>query len=562
MEFRVISSCYNNSNSYPGTDCDFYLEEDGWNDYSYYTLYHLHATRRLTKRADNQYLGYIRIMRIGQSTGERKVVRQVTSGKVFQELPEDFVSLSLNVSMFQHLRAILTSEQRIELVNALNIIVSRDSPLLGKVHGDECFLMSLLRDGASVEGFHMTQIESYMLGKTALYDLRKEVIKVRFSHVDNSVQLRFMCFDSSEDNDYSTYGFPNGVVVFVGKNGSGKSTAMYKLARLIHSDPTMRFDLKEALGEIEPIDIGVVKMMIFSYTPFDNFYLPGMDEAQLLSQLKNLNYEDCPVLFNGIRDVCKEMELRAETQQTIPENGRVKSICLKPNEALFTEFDLALNMIMTMGGDRERLWNEFSDHCGRHQQNLYEDIKRVVYAKEDDKQIEFANTATGHKFILHSIARMIAYVEENSLVLFDEPENHLHPPLLSFYFSEIRKVIDHYNSVAFIATHSPVIVQETFAKNVNIVRRIDGHTVISHPQIESYGASFSSISSEVFDLTTDVMNSYDVFRRLFDKMLLMYIDTPEEMLGIVKKIIGGNLSGPIESYLLNLYFEQHQDVDS
>lgn len=565
MEFKVISGCFNNASvwSHAGRDCDFYLEEDGWNDYDYYTMYHLHATCRLTGGTENEYMGYIRIMKIGQEKKESNLVRAVTQGRVFSSLPDDFVSLSLNVSLFKRLHQILDAQERQEFVEALHVIIGPASPLLEKVDGDECFINSLLRDDASVDGFHMRQIESYMLGKSAFYDLRQEAITVQFSHVENPVDLKFVCRDDDGKDDFSTVGLPNGVVVFVGKNGSGKSTAMYKLARLIHSDPTLRFSLKESLGEISPSDIGVNKLLIFSYTPFDNFYLPGMDEAQLLSQLKNLEYEDCSVLFNGVRDMLSEMEQRAKNTQEIPDDGRVSSICLKPNEALCCEFLTALNFIETAGATREQLWNGFLSACRLHQQNLYDDLDRIISAPEESKYEEFAKTATGHKFIIHSIARLIAYIEENSLVLFDEPENHLHPPLLSFYYARVRKIIDSYNSVVFIATHSPVIVQETFARNVNIVRRLDGKTVISQPQIETYGATITSITTEVFDLTTDKMDTYNVFRRVFEKEMLELDEKPEQVIEDFKKAIGGEISGPMESYLLKLYFDKKaKDVEA
>lgn len=564
MEFKVISGCFNNAYvwSYSGRDCDFYLEEDSWNDYSYYTMYHLHATCRLTGGSENEYLGYIRIMKIGQETGESNLVRAVTKGRVFKSLPDDFVSLSLSVSLFKRLHQILDACRRQEFVEALHVIIGPASPLLEKVEGDECFINSLLRDDASVDGFHMRQIESYMLGQSAFYDLRKESITVHFSHVENPVDLKFLCRED-DGKDYSKVGLPDGVVVFVGKNGSGKSTAMYKLARLIYLDPTLRFRLKESLGEISPSDIGVVKMLIFSYSPFDNFYLPGMDEAQLLSQLKTSEYENCTVLFCGIRDVLREMEQRAKNAEEIPEDGRVGSICLKSNEDLCSEFLDALHFIEVSGVDRLRVWNDFLNACRLHQQNLYDDLDRIISSSETSKYDEFAKTATGHIFIIHSVARLIAYIEENSLILYDEPENHLHPPLLSFYYTRVRKIIDKYNSVAFIATHSPVIVQETFARNVNIVRRLDGKTVISQPQIETYGATITSITTEVFDLTTDKMNTYNVVRRVFDKEMLFYDETPEQVIEDFKKAIGGEISGPMESYLLKLYFDQKaKDVET
>lgn len=553
MDFRVIPNCYNNAQRQSGRDCDFYLEEDSWNDYSYYTMYHLHASKRLTNSGSNEYLGYIRIMRIGQEERQANLVRKVTGGRVFSKLPDDFVSLSMNVTLFHRLHSLLDSEQRLSFANSLNLIVSSTSPLLEKVQHDDCFYSSLLRDGASVDGFHMKQIESYMLGTAALYDLRAQTLSVQFSHVSSPVSLKFSCSDNKELK------LPEGVVVFIGKNGSGKSTAMYKLARLIHEDPTMRNKLEEEVGKIKPSDIGVIKLLIFSYTPFDNFYLPGMHEEELLAQLKNNCFDDCDVLFNGIRDVRAEMDVLQRGERKPVINGRVEQIKLKPNESLSSEFQLAVNLIRERGNKREMLWGAFVNQCRSSQTNLYDDIQRILSASDENSAIEFANTATGHKFILHSVARLIAYIEENSLALFDEPENHLHPPLLSFYFSQVRRIMDEYESVVFISTHSPVIVQETFAQNVFIVRRIEGQTEILHPEIETYGASISSISAEVFDLTTDLSGTYRVFNRIFNNEFLFTEETPEIMLAKFKDIIGSEISGPMESYLLNLYFEQHKD---
>lgn len=553
MDFKVISNCYNNAQGQSGHDCDFYLEEDSWNDFSYHTMYHLHATKRLTGLGSNEYLGYIRIMRIGQKEKQENLVREVTGGRVFSKLPDDFVSLSLNVNLFHRLHTLLNPEQRIVFTNALNLIVGSTSPLLEKVEHDDCFYSSLLRDGASIDGFHMSQIESYMLGTAVFYDLRAQTISVKFSHIPSPVSLKFSCGGKKELQ------LPDGVVVFIGKNGSGKSTAMYKLARLIYEDPTKRFDLEKDVGKIEPSDIGVIKLLIFSYTPFDNFYLPGMQDDNLLAQLKNDCYDDCDVLFNGIRDVRAEMDVMQRGDRKPGINGRVEQIKLKPNESLSAEFQLAVNLILERGNKREMLWNTFVNQCRSSQPNLYEDIQRILSAADENVSFEFSNTATGHKFILHSIARLIAYIEENSLALFDEPENHLHPPLLSFYFSQVRRIMDEFGSVVFISTHSPVIVQETFAQNVFIVRRIGGQTEIMHPEIETYGASISSITAEVFDLTTDLSGTYGVFNRIFNNELLFLEDTPEQMLAKFKGKIGSEISGPMESYLLNLYFEQNKD---
>lgn len=48
FEFKVISKCFQDASRLPGNDADFYLEENNWNDYHFYVLYYLHATKRIT----------------------------------------------------------------------------------------------------------------------------------------------------------------------------------------------------------------------------------------------------------------------------------------------------------------------------------------------------------------------------------------------------------------------------------------------------------------------------------------------------------------------------------
>ena len=165
----------------------------------------------------------------------------------------------------------------------------------------------------------------------------------------------------------------------------------------------------------------------------------------------------------------------------------------------------------------------------------------------------FMSLSTGHKFLMHTYARLLAYMDDNCLLLFDEPENHLHPPLLSFMITEIRKLLSDTLSVMFIATHSPVILQETFAKNVFVVRKIGDSTSITQPRIETSGANISAITSEVFDLTTDVTKYHDAIRHLYEKWHMKEESSVERMLEAYENKLGHRLSDQMESYLINLY---------
>ncbi len=72
----------------------------------------------------------------------------------------------------------------------------------------------------------------------------------------------------------------------------------------------------------------------------------------------------------------------------------------------------------------------------------------------------FRRLSSGHKIVLLTLTRLVETVQERSLVLFDEPESHLHPPLLSSFIRAVSDLLINRNGVGIIATHSPVILQE------------------------------------------------------------------------------------------------------
>ena len=81
-----------------------------------------------------------------------------------------------------------------------------------------------------------------------------------------------------------------------------------------------------------------------------------------------------------------------------------------------------------------------------------------------------------------------------------------------------------------VATHSPVIAQEIFARNVYVVRDSVGCKSIVHPSVETYGANLSEITSEVFGLTTDVTNYYDAYKDLYEQWKQENWQSVEEMM--------------------------------
>jgi len=123
-------------------------------------------------------------------------------------------------------------------------------------------------------------------------------------------------------------------------------------------------------------------------------------------------------------------------------------------------------------------------------------------SEEFDKKSRkvFRNLSSGHQIVLLTITRLVESVEERTLVLLDEPESHLHPPLLSAFVRALSELLVHRNGVAIIATHSPVILQEVPKSCVWKLRRNGSEAIAERPEIETFGENVGTLTREVFGL--------------------------------------------------------------
>ncbi len=552
LKFKLIEKCYQDAKYVNADNADFLIEEDRWNDYSYYVMYHLHATDRLTG-IGNVYLGYIKIMRVGQKQDEIFLLRQALGKKLlFETLPEGFVSLTTSVELYQSLFRLLNAEQRREFVKCMRMILSTSSPYYNDVKDSECFISGMLRD-TSMEYYGLKKGQELMLNEANYYNLQEQIIEVCYNDAEEAVELKFACLNGVESEH-----IPNGMLAFIGKNGSGKSTAIYKLAKLLYASPDQRFRLKDTAGVIKPNDIGVGKLFIISYSPFDNFVLPGIGGEDYRLMLEGLESNQGRFVFCGIRDVRREFERlletpNNETYEKLFEKERISETSLKSIDKLAQEFEKAMNDVE--GKTAKDIWNEISQQA----HNMFPEIEQVMnemkgaWLAESVVQ-QFLELSTGYKFFLHSLSHVLAYIEKDSLILFDEPENHIHPPMLSFMMSAMRHILNRYNSVMLVATHSPVVAQEIFADNVYVVNNDGGSKSITHPSIETYGANISEITSEVFSLTTDVTNYYDVYKELYELWKSERWQTVDEMVESFEHHLNGRISPQMMAYLINLYY--------
>ena len=567
--FQIIEKCFQDASHIDvDSDVDFLLEESDWNDYGYMTLYGIHATAKRSRNEKTTYLGSIRIMRIDQQVNESHLLRK-DFGKYhfkFRSLPDTYVSLSMDVDFYENLQQILRRPgERFDFANSLNMILGTDSEDYAKVYSLLCFQKSLLRD-SNIDDFAIQQGRKIMLNEEILFDLRTEAFKIKFPSTDEYIEFDFQAVSDVLDSDT----IPNGIVALIGKNGSGKSTTLYEIAKILYASPDTRRLIEDKVGRLETNAIGISKLIMFSYSAFDNFILPGSTKYECTMLIDGLQNHTGRFVFCGIRDVYYDMNelyeanrrMKDEEFINLTSESRIKCVRLKEPSKLGEEFVYAMS---NFEESDKRLWINFMISVRDNQPEFWQAVEQIsppiLYKKEDLEErylTIFNGLSTGYKFVMHAMAHLISNCENNNLVLFDEPENHLQPPLLSFMINEMRKILAQYKSVMLIATHSPIILQEIFAKNVKIVKRVGKVRTFSQPKIETYGESFGAIASEVFNLNSDNTSYYSTIEMLYEEWNMDKLESLGEMISSFEHRLGSHLSAQMEAFLISKYVKNHK----
>lgn len=120
--------------------------------------------------------------------------------------------------------------------------------------------------------------------------------------------------------------------------------------------------------------------------------------------------------------------------------------------------------------------------------------------------------SSGQRILTLIMTEIVAHIEKESILLFDEPEIHLHPDVLSALARSLQILLAEFNSYAIIATHSPVLIQEIPRKFVRIFRRTGAIPSVQPLLIQSFGENLTTINDEVFE-SDQSQNNYRVYLR-------------------------------------------------
>lgn len=502
----------------PPRTADIVIQQDAWDDFGFKCQYHLYCF--VDGRDD--FVGNVKILRRGQvETG----TSLLPEGPL-EPLGEEFVSLGQSLDYYERLASYP------EALRQFILDFFRDS-LADPIHAD-----SFKEDkgwGTSVT--RDLDLDSYIpLARTLLerdYSALPSVETDMTFHVTGwkePLPLRFSA-PAQETVWVASVGpvrpkLPERVAVITGRNGSGKSTLIARLARVLHASQRDRTsEAISRLGSIEPPGVGFSRIVTVAYSAFDTFQVPGVNVEERRQIIKDLRSGTGRYAFAGLRDIAAELEtsLEAEGDAIDARSGalddrlaldRQNNIKLKSAEQLADEYASTVQAIFDDGRTplllkvlRVLLADpSFSD--------IPEQSPSQLLAM--DPKPAFIGWSTGLKIVMHAIVTLVARTERKSIVLIDEPESHLHPPLLAAYMHAVRLVLETNDAFAVIATHSPVVVQETLGRHVSIVSRIEDDVTILPPRIETYGESIGEITDEIFRLHPDTTDFHATLKSMVD----------------------------------------------
>lgn len=126
------------------------------------------------------------------------------------------------------------------------------------------------------------------------------------------------------------------------------------------------------------------------------------------------------------------------------------------------------------------------------------------------------NLSSGQRSLLLMTAQLLLE-GERSLVLIDEPENHLHPQYVTLLMRTLRSTLVAMESRAVVITHSPFVVRELDKCAVQILDRdVDSIPCLFQTSLQTFGGDVSKISDYVFG-GREIRTGYqDLIQRVLD----------------------------------------------
>ena len=450
-----------------------------WDDFGYKTRY------KLFYHENEQHCGLLGVVKLMK---KNEIETYGKLPKRFLYLTEEFCSLGQSLTYYRKVKDTFGHSYK-SVLNAL-----RDAACFSRICdesiGQSIFKVSLLRESEADKALQFAQ---YELAGINYREDRSFVFKAQlpYKQDDERLNIKFNLGKVYQENNL------NRIIALIGDNGVGKTTVLSQLAEALVNGS------KELFNPQLPV---FSKVIAVSYSIFDSFFkIQGTSYNYVYCGMQSLHHR-----------LMTEDELAARRRNSL-------ELLKKKDKGCATLYHLLLRVI------KEDIVNQ-----------MFEDD----YTFSEAKFQEVHNwLSSGQTMLLNLVIEILANIRQNTLLLMDEPEVHLHPQGITELIHIVDSLCEKYSSCCIMATHSAIIIQELLSRNVVVMdREPDGSPIIRPMRLESMGENLTTITQEIFG-----RNSKEP---LYMKKIRELVETYKSMDEVLQEVQNNDIPISMPMYLL------------
>ncbi|MED0998361.1 AAA family ATPase [Bacillus mobilis] len=496
------------------------LKTSEWDDYSYRTSF---------------YASYFPSRSVEKEIGNVKILRKTYDGDFKEDNPyrytceymEDsflgldgvFCSLGQSLDYYFNLKKLGDRISR-QILQRLNDVAVNDD-LRTEFEQLKGFQDSLIRFSNAEKAFK--EAKQYFGGRIEKQLNFQFTYKLENASEPHVVDLNF---EKSE--------LPYRINAFVGKNATGKTKILTELASQVSG-------IKMNKDNFYPKRPSFDMVIALSYSAFDELFKPF--EEEFLLQMEDKGEIENKNDFEKENKRQEESILFSYVYCGLRTSKGILSI-----DQIEHNFLNAYQKVIDRG--REERWEKILRNVLEDEHFELIDLVRTTKVKSEAERVHKLSEflSSGQSVLLSTMTEVIANIEYDSLILFDEPEIHLHPNAIANFMRMFYEILNEFESYAVISTHSPLILQEIPSRYIKVFNRFNNTPSIETPFIECFGENISNITNDVFEVR-EYESNYKTYLRRLSKSL-----DKEEII----ELFDGDLSFNTLTYLSSLSHQKER----
>lgn len=465
-----------------------YLISDNWDDYLFRTSFIMHY---IDKNKNLMEIGPLRIANIVESENVKKMEGYKTSlpSSLTSENLMNYISLG-SVDYYENIKEYLAKDEREGVFKKLN---------------DIAFNLELFNTYKDKD-----VVKTSFLRESNLYTVKNQLNRI----ANGGAMLTDYDFDVYLES--ATLNFtvspesllPTNVHALIGNNGTGKSHIMRSIVK--NYNELLKIKSEEDFDSLVKEEEGVFESILYlSFSPFDD--------------------------ISELYDLKEEMEEKLRVVSLLSKSRNVSKI-----NKLMEELKSNIEEIMGSKNKKDD-WETILDELSFDRE--IKKMKNQLFSK-DQSSVKYEKLSSGQKILLISLSSIILNIQEKTLILIDEPETYLHPPLVAAYIRIITNISLKYNGVSILATHSPIVIQEIQKDCIYITTREEEGTLkVKRPKHQTFGENIGALTDEVFGIELRSSGFYNFLEKL------VYDEKPKAEQILEDDLLGIETSGHLRILL-------------